>query len=405
MSTPERFVRECRGLTKSILLILSAVSGYFTYLGAALVLDAGGIDWHSRASAAVFAIGVAAGIYLFWNYALYIVPGLPSRRTRALGMAITALGCLFLVSLSSWLNVTALAGAGALEVHMSRALSAFEETLAASYDRGRRIEQLVPDLDMEAGRFERLAGEEIRHGTLSGVPGRGTVSETLNGAAVQLRALAEQIRQGLARSETLAAQGRESLNRLRAVLGSAQSAAKRMDGFAGEANHLRALLAELAAQDLAGSVARKAVFLPETMGSRALSRRSKRVAKAQGSSLEAIRQDLASTGEALARAAQDIASLPEVAAPVFERPSVVTAVLHYSGSFVPYWAGGVSLDLLPTLLILFLMLVFTSRDGPDGPGSRIDNLTVRELREAHEAMEELKKPRKRLTRNHERKED
>jgi hypothetical protein len=391
-------LKKMRGPIASCLLVLAAVSGYFTYQGAALVLDAAGGGWENRVSAAVFAVGVSTGIYLFWTLALNICPMMPTGKTRATATAITGVGCLFLVSLSSWLNVTALAGAGALEVHMKQSLMRFEEALDASYRRAMLAEQLVPDLEVAAARYARLAAAERSRGALTGIAGSGGIAETLQGASEQIGGVIQTIRSGGPRRESMATKAGSHLQKMRDIVGGPGPATVRMQAMAAQADKLRAALSEMNSQALIESVSRTMAGLSTSIAQRATSTAA-HIAQAQRDAWARIQEDLSKTGEAIASAANQIASLPPAPVPVFERISVVQAVLQYGADFIPYWAGGMALDLCPTLIIAFLMLARAVRDG-DGPGGRgfnggdrvppgIGGLTVQDLIDARKALETL----------------
>ena len=185
----DQFVQDNRRATDVVLFVLSMVSGYFTYHGALLVLDQSAITNGFSVSAFVFATGVTAMLFLFWRYAIGIVPKMKTRNTRWLGLGIVAIGGVFIVALSSWMNVMALAGAGALEAHMRGSLKVHDQSLQEAYGNARRVERLIPDLEIAAGRYADLARSEIERGTLTGVAGAGGVANSLKSAYTSIQGL------------------------------------------------------------------------------------------------------------------------------------------------------------------------------------------------------------------------
>ena len=230
---------------------------------------------------------------------------MPTRKARLAGMVITGTGCLFLASLSSWLNVTALAGAGALEVHMKRALNNYERALDASYRRARHAEHLIPDLEGSASRYERLAKQERLTGIISGVPGAGGVADALSGTAQQLRGLVTKIKDSSDKAKKLSDQAKGQLASMHAIVLSDEPLPIRLKEFAAAANGLSAQLSELDNLGLDESLRRTMMALPDRIMSRAMSMRNSRIAKAQTEAIGHIRKDLTKTGRDLAKAVED----------------------------------------------------------------------------------------------------
>lgn len=380
------YLKKHRKITDPVLSVLSLVSGYFTYQGAASLFATAGSSFVNSASAGVFSIGVTAGIYLFWHMAMGIAPAMPTVRSRVLAMAITALGWPFLIALSSWLNVTAMAGNAALELHMTKSVPAFELALEDAGRHARLAERLVPDLKAAADRYAGLAAAERSSGRITGVAGNGGIADTLEGVSRQLGGLVSQVGDAGKQVDAAAADGRKSLEKMRAISVSKEPLDRRMQDFAVEADGIKALIVRMEGKGLAESIGRSAAALSDTVIER-VSSRNAQVASAQAEALARIREDLARTGASIAEVAAQIAAQPAIRAPDFDRISVVRAVVKYAGSFVPFWAGGIALDLLPTLLILYLMLAHAVA-GPDveeddddrecgATGDRYDHRTAR----------------------------
>jgi hypothetical protein len=351
----KNFLETHGAITEPVLMVLSMVSAYFTFLGARSLFGAERASYLNSASAAVFSIGVTAGIFIFWHMALSIVPPMQSGKTRLLGLAITALGWPFLIALSSWLNVTAMAGGAALDLHMAKSIPAFERAVDDASRSAHLAEKLVPDLKAAADRYAGLAQAERTGGRISGVAGNGGIADTLDGVSRQLGGLRAQISEASRQADAIAAQARASVEKMRTISVSKAPLDGRLEDFAGEADKIKALIGRMDKKGLAESIQRSSAALADSVIER-VSSRNAQVAAAQSEALARIREDLAGTGAAIAGVAAQIAAEPAVSAPEFERISVVRAVVRFAGSFLPFWAGGIALDLLPTLLILYLML-------------------------------------------------
>lgn len=392
MSLPLRFLREHKHLIDCVLLILAVVTGYFCYLGSALILDADGASWHSRASAAVFAAGISAMIFLFWRMALSVVPHLPTLRFRVAGMVLIAIGCLAIMGISAWLSVTAQGGASALEQHMNQSVVDFQAATDGIYEQVRMAEQLGPDLDLFAARVTGLGRDEYKSGRITGRGGAGGVESTLQTVGEQASKLGRQITQAISKAEALAASAREQLAKMREVANRDEPVARRMVAFAGEAGKLTATLTELSGQNLASSLQRQLSNLPNLVNQGMTSRRDAELAEKQKHALADIRADIEASANVLARAAASIAEKTSIEIPVFKRLSMTQAVFVYAGSLMPLFIGAVSLDIFPSLAVLFVMLVATVHECQGEPRARIDDLTVRQLRDAKAAYKVLQLP-------------
>jgi hypothetical protein len=73
--------------------------------------------------------------------------------------------------------------------------------------------------------------------------------------------------------------------------------------------------------------------------------------------METVRQSVAAQSAALSQAADEILSEPKVEVSRFVPLSSAEAVLRYWSDFIPSWAGAISIDLLPVVLVLVLMIV------------------------------------------------
>lgn len=69
--------------------------------------------------------------------------------------------------------------------------------------------------------------------------------------------------------------------------------------------------------------------------------------------------------------------------------SAADAVIAYAGNFVPAWAGAISIDLLPAVLVFIIMVVQAAIRSGRGEGHSDDRMTVGELRAALAAQDLL----------------
>ncbi len=385
----DQFVQDNRSATDVVLGILSMVSGYFTYQGALLVLDQNSITNGFSVSAFIFATGVTAALFLFWRYALGIVPKMQTKKTRWLGIGIVALGGVFIVALSSWMNVMALAGTGALEAHMRDSLKKHDQSLQQAYSHARHVERLVPDLEIAAQRYGELARSEIQRGALTGVAGAGGVADSLSAARTSILGLVNSLKADGKRVNDLYAEGGAALKKMGDVVAGGQTVMKRIALFTNHAAALNRVIADLNNRALTSVIARTMRGLSSSTGLHSLSLKNASLASAQKGALSRISDDLKQTGETVALAADQLGKETAGDLPTFERIGLATAVFIYSGSLIPYWAGGIGLDLMPVVLILMLMLLSAATGINAAVDAEVDEMRFGQVRKVILAMEGL----------------
>lgn len=383
----DQFVQKNRLVTDAVLFILSSVSGYFTYQGALLVLDQASVINGFSVSAFAFATGVTAALFLFWRYAISIVPKMKTGYTRWLGFGIVLLGGVFIVALSSWMNVMALAGAGALEAHMRDSLKDHGQSLQEAYGHARRVERLVPDLEIAAQRYADLARAEIERGALTGVAGAGGVADSLKSVQASIQGLITSLKADSTRVNALHTEGSAVLKVMGAVLTGDQPVMKRVALFTNHAGALSRVIADLNNRALTKVVARTMRGLAGSTGLHSISLKNARVASAQKSALARIADDLKQTGETIGLAADQLGKETAGSLPTFERIGLTTAVFKYSSSLIPFWAGGIGLDLMPVVLILLLMLLSATSGGHSYTDPVVDEMRFGDVRKVALALE------------------
>ena len=376
-------------LTTIVLGFLSCVSAYFTYQGAVLVLDKETVHAGLNISALIFSSGVSAGLFLFWRYAHAILPVMLTGKTRGVGMAIVGLGCLFIMCLSSYMNVMSLAGSGALEAQMRAVLQTYDSALTKAYTQATRIGELVSDLDLAAKRYDDLAQSEIKRGAVTGSAGAGGVSDSLLATKKTFSDLATSVRANLKKLARLQDAGRTALARMGAAITGTGSIEKRRAEFTKEAAALAKLISELGSNNLTNVIARSMRSLKGNTGLFSTSLKNGRLAKAQQEALQRINDDIAKTGESIATAAETLGKAKRVEVTAFKRIGLTKAVVIYALDLIPYWAGGIALDLMPVVLILLLMLLSYATDGRNTTDPDVDGMTFGQVRKVVYALKEM----------------
>jgi hypothetical protein len=109
----------------------------------------------------------------------------------------------------------------------------------------------------------------------------------------------------------------------------------------------------------------------------------------QDAVMATVRQSVDAQSRALSEAAAEILAQPKVAERRFVPLSSAEAVLLYASSFLPSWAGAISIDLLPAVLVGVLAVVYASIRNGEAALTEADRMTAAELLRALDLREEL----------------
>ncbi len=374
-------------MTRFVLATLALASGVYTYLGVRSLLD--GSATIVFFAAIIYSAAVSVGIYGFWTYLMRFLPEMRDAASRLSLLIIMGVGALMIVAMSSWLNAAALAGSAAVEQHLAETLEDYTADLDQANSNALAALSLLPDIQRAGERFARLAEDERSSGALTGTSGAGSVVQLLTQMSAQMRELESNIQDSREAVATLFGQGQEHLATMRGLVSAPGAIAPRSDRFAEEAVALAGVIAALEQTSMAPSVSRAAADLsvgfiaPVADGSTAdLAGRQDRV-------METIRASVDAQSKALSAAAAEILAQPRVAERRYVPLSSAEAVLRYGRDFIPSWAGAISIDLLPGVLVAILAVVnATIRRGEEDilDADRLSAADMMRALELHEAL-------------------
>lgn len=376
--------------TKITLAILALASGVYTYLGVRGLLQGTGASVFF--GAVIYSTAVSVGIYAFWSYLIQFAPHIRDSGTRWLLFFGMLLGSAMIVAMSSWLNAAALAGGAALEQHLANTTEDYQARLNAAHNNALAAQSLLPDIELAADRFQRLAAEEEASGSLTGTSGRGTVVQLLRQMSGQLGGLGEEVRAARTATDSLYEQGGRRLAQMRKIVSNFGPVEERSIAFSEEAVALAGIIAALQQTSIAPSVKRAAEDLgtsfvaPVADGG---NRGNADLAVRQDTVVERVEAAVKAQSSALSKAADDILARDPVEPLRFNPLSTAEAVLLYAGDFLPSWAGAISIDLLPGVLILILVGVQAAIRREDGHDLDENHVTVGELNRALRLYENL----------------
>jgi hypothetical protein len=99
----------------------------------------------------------------------------------------------------------------------------------------------------------------------------------------------------------------------------------------------------------------------------------------QSSVVGRVESAVAAQSAALSAAASKILDVPQVEPGRFQPLSTAEAVLRYAGDFIPSWAGAISIDLMPAVLVLIFCVVHASIRREGQPEANAATMTAADI--------------------------
>ncbi len=374
-------------MTRFALAVLALASGVYTYLGVRSILD--GSPTGVFFAAIIYSVSVSVGIYAFWSYMARFYPHITSRTGKTAMLFVMATGAAMILAMSSWLNAAALAGSAAVEQHLSETVEGYSADLDRAHQNVLAVQSLLPDIQRASERFSQLAAVERQSGSLTGTTGSGSVVQLLTQMSGQMKSLEANINGSREQVADLFEQGQKRLETMRSLISAPGRIEPRADQFSTEAVALTGVISSLAQTSIAPSIRRAADDLslgfiaPVADGSDA------NLINRQDQVMATVRASVAAQSKALAKAADEILSRAPVAERRFVPLSSAEAVLHYAQDFIPAWAGAISIDLLPGVMVFILAVAHASIRRQEEKLPYAERITAAELMRAVEIQRAL----------------
>jgi hypothetical protein len=364
-------------MTRFVLATLALASGVYTYLGVRSLLD--GSATLVFFAAVIYSASVSVGMYGFWTYLIRFLPEMRDGASRLALLGVMALGSVMIVAMSSWLNAAALAGSAAVEQHLAETLEGYAADLDQAHSNALGALSLLPDIQRASERFARLAEDERASGALTGTSGSGSVVQLLSQMSAQMTELETTIQASRETVQTLFEQGQAHLAKMRALVSGAGSIEPRSDQFSAESVALVGVISALEQTSIAPSVSRAAADLSVGFIAPVADGGTADLAGRQDRVMATIRSSVAGQSEALSAAANEILAQPRVEERRFVPLSSAEAVLRYAGDFIPSWAGAISIDLLPAVLVFIMAIVHGAIRRSDDQLVAADRITAGDM--------------------------
>ena len=380
-------IRRLDLMTRMVLAILATGSGVFTYIGVRDILD--GSATTVFLGAIIYSVAVSIGIYAFWTYLMRIMPHVRSSSGRGMLYLAMGIGVVMIMAMSAWLNAAALAGGAALEQHLAVTTEDYQQRLNEAHENALAAQSLMPDIQLASQRFSRLSDEERSSGALTGTSGSGTVVQLLSQMSEQLNGLTTEIGASRIEVQGLFEEGGTRLGEMRSLVAGQGPVEARSTAYAEQATALSGIIASLQQTSVAAAVRRAAEdlgrsFIAPVAGGLAPDLRD-RQAEVLTRVEEAVRQQSA----ALAAAADDILARPAVETVRFTPLSKPEAVIRYYADFLPSWAGAISIDLMPAVLVFILCITQDQIRREEGDEADIEDMSAADMMRAMRIQRKL----------------
>lgn len=374
-------------MTRFVLATLALGSGVYTYLGVRSLLD--GSATVVFFAAVIYSVSVSVAMYGFWVYMIRFLPEMRDGGSRLSLVGIMAVGCAMIVAMSSWLNAAALAGSAAVEQHLAVTLEDYTGDLDQAHGNALGALSLLPDIQRASERFSRLAADEQATGALTGTSGSGSVVQLLTQMSAQMNELAATIEASRERVQTSFTEGQAHLAAMRGLVSAPGAIEQRSDQFAAEAVKLSGVISALEQTSIAPSVMRAAADLSVGFIAPVADGMTGDLAGRQDQVMATIRTSVEAQSKALSGAAGEILAQPKVPERRYVPLTSAEAVVRYAADFIPSWAGAISIDLLPAVLVGVMCVVHGAMRRGEEDELEADRITAGDMMRSldlHEAL-------------------
>ena len=374
-------------MTRFVLATLALGSGVYTYLGVRSLLD--GSATVVFFAAVIYSVSVSVAMYGFWTYLIRFLPEMRDGGSRLSLVGIMVVGSAMIVAMSSWLNAAALAGSAAVEQHLAVTLEDYTADLDQAHGNALGALSLLPDIQRAGERFARLAADEQNSGALTGTSGSGSVVQLLTQMSAQMNELAATIEASRETVQNGFAEGQSHLAAMRTLVSSPGQIAQRSDEFAAEAVKLTGVIAALEQTSIAPSVMRAAADLSVGFIAPVADGSTGDLAGRQDQVMATIRTSVEAQSRALSDAAGEILAQPKVPERRYVPLTSAEAVIRYAADFIPSWAGAISIDLLPAVLVGVMCVVHAAMRRGEDEIEEADRITAGDMMRSLDLHESL----------------
>jgi hypothetical protein len=284
-----------------------------------------------------------------------------------------------------------------VEQHLSETVESYTADLDRAHQNAISVQGLLPDIQRAGERFAQLAGVERQSGSLTGTTGSGSVVQLLSQMSAQMKGLENGINASREQVADLFEQGQKRLEAMRTLVSAPGAIEPRADQFSTEAVALTGIITSLAQTSVAPSIRRAADDLSLGFIAPVPDGSAPDLVNRQNQVMDTVRASVTAQSKALAKAADEILARPAVEERRFVPLSSAAAVLQYAPDFIPAWAGAISIDLLPGVMVFILAAVHGAIRRQEEGMPFAERITAAELLQALEVQKAVAASRAALT--------
>ena len=327
------------------LFAAAAVSTVVSYVGLSYSMPADTLYW--LLLAAFIAAGVGICIFAFWHNAFEAAINPERFRFRSAGWIATLIGSVMLIGMSSWWNVSAIGRKDAEHAALYSVLGTSQVALANAKSAAVAHKPFSSRIDGFAADIAALSECE-KKGCVSGTSGGGGVSETLRQLSDKASGVASAISASDGELTQAGLAGNQCLSEMSSILEGQEDVDELKTALSPKVDCINAAIATLTGNGQLARIAQEmehfttGLVLPNSI-------RSDNQKQAVGSALEG----LARRAKLIAMDAREAQQSIAIAPITIPRQSAMLSVIIYCKSILPAWITGISLDLLPALLMFF----------------------------------------------------
>lgn len=368
-----------RYLTFIICLGTTAMS-YYGYQSLSPTLE-------GRVMASVMAVSTLACMYLYHSFVIKALIDNVSLKKRLLVLGLAAVFFIFVIGLSSAINVAAISGKSAQIAYISDFEKDLNSTATRIYQQANAIRQFLPLFDQEQSSWQQFAEDEKRSGSFTKTAGTGAVHSVFLNYARHFSVLHSQTEAYLQQVEASNTQVKAQLAQIREFKNGSGSPEERMQLIGQAVDDVNELLISMQGHDLINGFEVIINNLPNEMSIITLSGNAS-VAKGQQLAVNKIKERLhQTTGLIRSKFAdyQKESVMPEL--PQLRPMTTLVAVVEYWYLYPQAWLAGIALDLAPIFLAVVLLILSPHPKEEQLHPFKI--MTVQELIDARVALHQL----------------
>lgn len=337
-------------------------------------------------------MGILTGVLFaaLWRIVCHLISSDVSRKTRAYIMVAAFAMAPFLFSVSTTLNVKAIAQTHAKALYTEQYISQAETVTSDLFSYSQTLQGLLPDLRSAISTFDQAAQNELRTGQFSGARGTGSVHVTLTRITNNLRDIESSIVEA-GKVVMQEQQNAESLLQdMRVVMQSDIPVNHKVHNIADLATKLASVHALMNKQVIGESAYRLVRNLPLETNLISEYSINPRVRASQQEALKKLAVYLKETNLSLENSLSEFIETPAPALAPFERVSGNKAIMVMWHQIPAFWAAGLAIDFMMYFVVIYLWISANSKTAMQHRIESARALSAEELLFAKDVYEALR---------------